>query len=99
MEWKPSLQGTYGPNINAFKNLNMTQSDADDRGDYNSFTVHRTDQLKVNSKSLEYEDVFIFTSRPTPIACTKRSVIMEWKQTLQGYSWKMNAFWWLTDVI
>ena len=52
------------------------------------------------SKSLEYEDILYFDLQPHPMACTLRSVVMEWKQTLQGsYIWKMNAFWWLTDDI
>ena len=56
-------------------------------------------QKKVNSKSLEHEDVLYFNLQPYPMACTLVSVVMEWKQTLQGsYIWKMNAFW-LTDMI
>ena len=55
---------------------------------------------KMNSKSLEYEDVLYFDLQPLPMAGTLESVVMDWKQTLQGsYIWKMNAFWWLTDVI
>ena len=51
----------------------------------------------MNSKSLEYEDVLYFDLQPHPMACTLES---EWKQALQGsYIWKVNTFWWLTDVI
>ena len=52
---------------------------------------------KMNSKLLEYKDVLYFDLQPHPMACTLES---EWKQTLQGYYiWKVNTFWWLTDVI
>ena len=55
---------------------------------------------KMNSKSLEYEDVLYFDLQPHPMECTLESEVMEWKQTLQGsYIWKVNTFWWLTDVI
>ena len=54
----------------------------------------------MNSKSLEYEDVLYFNLQPHHMAWTLRSVVMEWKKTIQDtYIWKMNAFWWLTDVI
>ena len=54
----------------------------------------------MNSKSLEYEDVLYFDLQPYHMACTLGSAVIEWKQTLQGsYIWKMNAFWWLIDVI
>ena len=54
----------------------------------------------MNSKLLEYEDVLYFDLQPHPMAYTLGSVVMGWKQTLQGsYIWKMNDFWWLTDVI
>ena len=49
---------------------------------------------------LEYEDVLYFDRQPHSIACILGTVVMEWKQTLQGsYIWKMNTFWWLTDMI
>ena len=52
------------------------------------------------SKSLEYEDILYFDFQLYSVACNLGSVVMEWKQTLQGsYIWKMNTFWWLTDVI
>ena len=38
----------------------------------------------MNSKSLEYEDVLYFDMQPQPMACILESVVMEWKQTLQG---------------
>ena len=42
---------------------------------------------------------YIFYLQPFPIACTLGLVVVEWKQTLQGsYIWKLNTFWWLTDV-
>ena len=54
----------------------------------------------MNSKSLEYEDVLYFNLQPHPMARTLGSVVMEWKQTLQGsYIWKINTFWWFTNVI
>ena len=62
--------------------------------------MHLKQQTKMNSKSLEYEDVLYFDLQPHPMACTLGKVVTEWKQTLQGsYIWKTNAFWWLTDVI
>ena len=39
---------------------------------------------KMNSKSLEYEDVLYFDLQHHPMACTLESEVMEWKQTLQG---------------
>ena len=39
---------------------------------------------KMNSKLLEYEDVLYFDLQSHPMACTLGSVVMEWKQTLQG---------------
>ena len=46
---------------------------------------------KKNSKSLDYEDVLYFYLQPHPMVYTQGSVVMEWKQTLQGsYIWKMN---------
>ena len=49
--------------------------------------------------SLEYDSLY-FDLQPHPMASTLRSVVMEWKQILQvSYIWKMNTFWWLTDVI
>ena len=54
----------------------------------------------MNSKSLEYKEVLYIDFEPNPVAYTLGSVLMEWKQTLQGsYIWKINAFWWLSDVI
>ena len=41
-------------------------------------------QKTMNSKSLEYEDILYFDLQPHPMACTLGSVVMEWKQTLQG---------------
>ena len=42
---------------------------------------------------------YIFYLQPHHMACTLGSLVMEWKQTLQGsYIWKVNTFWWLTDV-
>ena len=37
---------------------------------------------KLNSNSLEYEDVLYFDLQPHPMACTQGSLVMEWKQTL-----------------
>ena len=39
---------------------------------------------KMNSKSVQYEDVLYFDLQSNPIACTLESEVMEWKQTLQG---------------
>ena len=39
---------------------------------------------KKPSKSLEYEDVLYFDLQSHPMACTLGSVVMGWKQTLQG---------------
>ena len=56
--------------------------------------------------SIEYEDVLYFDLQPHPIACTLGSdgmcpgVSSYGMEADQGsYIWKMNAFWWLTDVI
>ena len=55
---------------------------------------------KMTWKSPEYEDVLYFDLQPHSMTCTLGTVVMEWKQILQGsYIWKMNTFWWLTDVI
>ena len=49
----------------------------------------------MNSKSLEYEDVLYFDLQPQSMACTQGSVVMEWKQTLQGsYIWKISEEVW-----
>ena len=54
MEWKPALQGTYGPNMNAFwgwlsryVKFEGWSANADDLGDYNSSTVLPTGELKM----------------------------------------------------
>ena len=49
---------------------------------------------------LEYEDVLYFDRQTHSMACTLGTVVKVWNQTLKGsYIWKMNTFWWLTDVI
>ena len=64
----------------------------------NKTKMHLKQQQKMDSKSLEYEDVLYFDLQPHPMYPWVN--VMEWKQTLQGsYIWKMKAFWWLTDVI
>ena len=66
----------------------------------NKTKMHLKQKTKMNSKSLEYEDVLYFDLQPHHMACTLWSVVKEWKQSLQGsYIWKTNAFWWLTDMI
>ena len=40
--------------------------------------------MHLKQKSLECKDVLYFDLQPHPMACTLRSVVTEWKQTLQG---------------
>ena len=57
-------------------------------------------QKKMNSKSLDYEDVLYFDLQPHTHGVYPRVSSYRMKQTLQGsYIWKMNTFRWLTDVI
>ena len=46
----------------------------------NKTKMHLKQKRKLNSKSLEYEDVLYFDLQPNPW-----HVVMEWKQTLQGF--------------
>ena len=50
----------------------------------NKTKMHLKQKIQMNSKSLEYKDVLYFDLQSHPIACTLGSVVMEWKQTLQG---------------
>ena len=54
-------------------------------------------EMKTKSPSCPAGGVHMYAH---PMEYTLGSVVMEWKQTLQGfYTWKMNAFCWLTEVI
>ena len=47
----------------------------------NKIKMHLTG-TKLNSNSLEYENVLYFDHQPHPMACTLGSVVIERKQTL-----------------
>ena len=84
-------------NANANKHANANTNAG---GSTTALRERCSGELNMNPKSLEHEDVLYFDLQPHPMTCTLGSEVMEWKQTLQGfYIWKINAFWWLTDVI